>query len=446
MKLNKYLYILFILFFLIDNQVAIASRLDKPSDTSTLNYFREKIENYQKTADKALGKGKSIKSYGIEAAQEKVWNLWKRANHDIDELPIPMVATDNLKDFPINHWTLQDEDPMPFYYFTKGEQPEAGYPLFLNLHGSGPKAGEFQATLSWSLKYKDSPSLYFIPQIPNEQRYRWWFKPEQYAWEKLFRLAMLSGNVDANKIYVMGISEGGYGSQRLGAFYADYLAGAGPMAGGEPLKNAPPLNYRNIAFSFQTGEKDTGFGRNKLTGEAKSMFDSLAKAHPNKFINQIELQTGKGHSIDYTVTTPWLIQHKRNPQPSSVSWVLFPMHGRYRSGFYNIGIDKPLNISENSEFDRAVFNLTIDKGINTINLEVWLQDGDANKVAAVKDGEISIYLSPKLVDLSKKVRVFYKGKLIYNKKVRLDENVLVESCALFGDPERLFPTKIKVVL
>lgn len=34
--------------------------------------------------------------------------------------------------------------------------------------------------------------------------------------------------------------------QRLGAFYADYLGGAGPMAGGEPLKNASPLNYRHL--------------------------------------------------------------------------------------------------------------------------------------------------------------------------------------------------------
>ena len=122
------------------------------------------------------------------------------------------------------------------------------------------------------------------------------------------------------------------------------------------------------------------------------------------------------------------------------------MDGRYRNGFYNVAINKQLNISDTANIDRAIFNLNIDKKKNTIDLEVWLADGDLTQKEEVKQGEISIFLSPELVDLSKKVKLFYKGKLIFNKKVQSDENVLVESCALFGDPERLFPAKIKVVL
>ncbi len=61
-------------------------------------------------------------------------------------------------------------------------------------------------------------------------------KSKQFAWEKLLRLAFVSGNINPDKVYFFGISEGGYGSQRLASYYADYLAGAGPMAGGEPLK------------------------------------------------------------------------------------------------------------------------------------------------------------------------------------------------------------------
>jgi hypothetical protein len=51
-----------------------------------------------------------------------------------------------------------------------------------------------------------------------------------------------------------------------------------------------------------------------------------------------------------------------------------------------------------------------------------------------------------LINLSKNVKLFYIGKLISNKKPILDENILAESCVLFGDPERLYPAKIKVVL
>ena len=65
---------------------------------------------------------------------------------------------------------------------------------------------------------------------PNEgDYYRWWQVAKQFAWEKLIRQALVEGNVDANRLYVFGISEGGYGSQRLASFYADYWAAAGPM-------------------------------------------------------------------------------------------------------------------------------------------------------------------------------------------------------------------------
>ena len=288
--------------------------------------------------------------------------------------------------------------------------------------------------------------LFFNRTQVNEKRYRWWFKPEQYAWEKLFRLAMLDTLIDANKIYITGISEGGYGSQRLGAFYADYLAGVGPMAGGEPLKNAPPLNYRNVAFSFQTGEHDLGFGRNKLTQLAATTFDSLEKLNPGDFVHKIELQPGKGHGIDYTKTTPWLVQYNRNANPMHISWVHFPMHERYRKGFYNIAFEEALNIKEGDALDRAFFDIQFDKKNNTITIESYLTDGDLVQKLKNHSGVIAIYVNDKYVDVSKKVKVIYNGVNVFNSKVKLSVENLVESCALFGDPYRLFPAKISIKL
>lgn len=444
MKIMNYGKLVILLALMI--QVQEAAALPSPSDSLIVTYFKKKIADFEKTSVINPEKGKKIKADQLPLATEKIWGLWKKANLETSESLNATSVIAGKKEYPLQLWQLHGEDPMPFYLITKGEKPVNGYPLFLNLHGSGPKAFEFPNTLAWSIKFKDEPSSYFIPQIPNERRYRWWFKPVQYAWEKLFRLAMLNGNFDVNKLYVMGISEGGYGSQRLGAYYADYLAGAGPMAGGEPLKNAPPLNYRHLAFSFQTGENDMGFGRNKLTSRAKQVFDSLEVVYPGSFNHKIELQAGKGHGIDYTVTTPWLTKYQRNPQPAVISWVYFPMHGRYRNAFYNVSVDKPLDISEDAEFDRALFNLAIDKKTNTVKLEVMLQDGYGTKQKDVKAGEISIFLSPTLVDLSKKVKVVYKGKVVYDQKLQLSESIIAESCALFGDPERLFPAKIKVYL
>ncbi len=447
MKITKCVLLFALIVFVLPCSTVKAADFQKKSDSSIVVYFKERINDFRKINAHSLPQGKKIKRNKIEKSREEIWSLWKQANTDVAALPQPIKALNDPKHvYPTNTWQLHDEDPMPFYYISKGNQPDTGFPLFINIHGSGPKKGEFEATLRWALRYKDAPSLYFIPQIPNEKRYRWWFQPEQFAWEKLFRLSMLNDNIDANKIYFMGISEGGYGSQRLGAFYADYLAGVGPMAGGEPLENAPVLNYRNIAFSLQTGENDFMFGRNKLTKQAGEVFDSLQTIDPDGFNHKIELQAGKGHSIDYTTTTPWLSQFKRNPHPSNISWVNFPMHGRYRNSFYNIGIDKPLNMNDSAEFDRAIFDLRIDKDKNSLHLDVWLTDAHQTKREAVKQGEISIYLGPELVDLSKKVKLYYKGNLVFDKKPRLDENILVESCGLFADPDRLYPSKIILAL
>ena len=74
----------------------------------------------------------------------------------------------------------------------------------------------------------------------------------------------LSEEINPDAIFFIGISEGAYGSQRLASFYADYLAGAGPMAGGDLMANCPPENMANIAFALHTGGADYGYGRDEL--------------------------------------------------------------------------------------------------------------------------------------------------------------------------------------
>ena len=442
--MNTYLKINFFIFGTIMYCMPLYAQQVKTQERT--KYFEERIVQnpYENNLHLFSGNTK-LKPSQVEQAAQKVWTLWKSVNDKIEKLP-NLSSSRSLPD-TMQKWSMIGEDDMPFYFVRKGGVAQGEkYPLFINIHGSGPKTQEIKATLAWSMRYADGSSLYFIPQIPNEKRYRWWFKPEQYAWEKLFRLAMLDTIINANKLYITGISEGGYGSQRLGAFYADYLAGVGPMAGGEPLKNAPPLNYRNVAFSFQTGENDTGFGRNKLTALAATTFDSLEKSNPGDFVHKIELQPGKGHGIDYTKTTPWLVQYNRKPNPMHISWVHFPMHERYRKGFYNIAIEQVLNIKEGDELDRAFFDIRFDKASNTVKVESYLTNAELSQKVKHQSGKIAVFLNDKYVDLSKKVKVIYNGATVFNSKLKLTEENLMESCALYGDPYRLFPAKISIVL
>jgi hypothetical protein len=61
-----------------------------------------------------------------------------------------------------------------------------------------------------------------------------------------------------------------------------------------------------------------------------------------------------------------------------------------------------------------------------------------------KKGNITVYLNEELVDLNKPIKVVLNGKKIFKGKVKANLATMVESCALFYDPERVFPAAITV--
>lgn len=423
------------------------------NDVSISDYFTASLNGDADTFECA----DIIASDAIGATREKVWILWKDAvNGFSEEKLIDLEILENRK---TGSWTLPsnlESGKMPYYYGCNAYpnyDKEKKYPFFLYMHGSGDKAQEWETGLGLSLRRFYSPAIYFVPQIPNAygEYYRWAIQSKQWAWEKLIRLAFVSENVDPNKIYFFGISEGAYGSQRLASFYADYLAGAGPMAGGEPLKNAPMENVANIAFSLRTGALDDGFGRNLLTQKALEVADELEAAHPGYYNHFIEVIEGDGHSIDYRPTTPWLAEYTRDPHPDYVYWEIFPMYGRQREAFYNIKI---LERSSNSTVLRPCYELT--RQGNTLSLDTKLveytttytKDGIEmyfdKKYSTARRGKLRVFLNEEEYDLSQPVKVVLNGTEIFNGMVTPSLATMVESCALFYDPERLFPAAIDI--
>ena len=431
---------------LTDNQPKVSLRQEE----EIARYFADRIAGKEGTFDQT----ERIKKANVAKYQQAVWQLWQKANAASNEEKLPRLRP--LQEASTGSWKLPEElEPhatLPFYWGSKSDNGTQPYPLFIYLHGSGSKNAEWRTGLKLCQRFDDAPSAYFIPQIPNTgDYYRWWQKAKQYAWEKLLRLALASGEVDPNRVFFFGISEGGYGSQRLASFYADYLAGAGPMAGGEPLKNAPAENCANIAFSLRTGAIDYGFFRNKLTGYTREAFDSLAAKHPQQYKHHIELVPGRGHAIDYSPTTPWLKEFTRNPYPKDVYWEDFEMDGVHRRGFYNIAVaerpDKDLRTYyemhiEGNEIDLRVSNVAY----TTTEAQSGIELKFSRSYTPATSGKFTIYLCPELVDLNKKVTLRVNGKQVFKGKVKADLKNMVNSCATFYDPCRVYPAAIEVDL
>lgn len=416
-------------------------------------YFLEYLQGKNTTYTSS----KRLKPREVEEATAEVWNAWKTANSLYEEEKLPSLTP--LKSGTVAEWhlpdSLENNATLSFFWGTKSDTvPENGYPMYIYFHGSGPRDLEWLAGYGLAQRFEDAPSAYYIPRIPNEGKYyRWWQRAKLYAWEKLLRQALASEAVNPDRIYMFGISEGAYGSQRLASYYADYLAGAGPMAGGEPLKNAPAENLRNTAFSLRTGALDQGFYREKLTRRTLQALDSLKAIDQDGYIYNIELIPEAGHAIDYSPTTPWLAQHVRNPYPKHISWENFEVDSVYRNGFYNLYVDERSNPDFNS---RTRYDMHIEDNHVTIDAQVveytpteidpmWQIELDFVRSYKPADkGVVTIYLNDKLVDLTRPVTVTANGKTVFKGKVKLLYENLVNSCAEFFDPDRIYPAAIKV--
>ncbi|MBR5577052.1 MAG: hypothetical protein IKW22_07255 [Bacteroidaceae bacterium] len=373
-----------------------------------------------------------------------------------DEKVFRELLTDSLSKANVTTWTLPDSlEPnakMNFYLGVKGDMPKDGYPVFLYLHGSGPRANEWATGLKLAKHFNDGPSMYIVPQIPQEgEWYRWWQRSKQWTWEKVLRIILSMPEVDKNRIYVFGISEGGYGSQRLASFYADYWAAAGPMAGGEPLINAPVENLAHVPLSFLTGDRDFMFYRHLLTKTTGEKLDSMQRIHPDEYVHRVKLLEGYGHSIDYTPTTPWLAQHKRNAQPRHFLWENFEMDGLKRNAFYNLQV-----LEEEDEF-RTQYEFTanadnsIDIKVDAVKYNPTWKDPRwginmlfSKEFTPAQHGHLRIFLSDQLVDLKKKVIVRINGKEVFNGKVKGSKKNQKLAHELWGDPMRNFKHAIEV--
>lgn len=435
-----------------NTQAAAAEKeKEKGADAALEAYFRASLEGHAAP----LSRDAALSAKNVKKWQQRVWAAYRGAYRATAPYRLPQLGS--LSEERHSCWQLPDSlEPhaaLNFFWGSKGAMPEGGYPLFVYLHGSGPRDREWATGMVLAHRFDDAPSAYFIPQIPNEgEYYRWWQRAKLYAWDHLLRLALLSDSIDADRLYLFGISEGGYGSQRLASYLADYLAAAGPMAGGEPLRNAPPENLANVPFSFLTGELDQMFYRNHFTPQARAALDSLQAAHPGHYAHRVELVPGQGHNFDYRPTTPWMSQYRRNPYPRFFQWENLEMDGCKRHGFYNVYLpDAPAADGPRTFFEVRIEGNEVDITASTVSYEttrrdsIWGIELESRKtLAPLPHGKLDVYLCDSLVNLSQRVTIRVNGQRVFQGKAKPSLRSLAESCLRYGDPRRLYPAAVRV--
>jgi predicted esterase len=355
---------------------------------------------------------------------------------------------------------------MPYIVLRKGERPASGWPLVIAMHGGGGTGDKLRTPHAWPVNTQEwhiqtklaiglypTNAIYFVPRMVDDNRGRWWMEFNHTAFTAMIRHAILFWDVDPNRVYMLGISEGGYGTETLACRYPDRLAAANGMACGSGT-SIHVENLRNLPFRTDTGENDTMFGRITNAIAKHKLLDELRDKDPEGYVNHLEIHRRRGHGIDNKLGPEWIVNYTRNPHPTRVTYTLFEHDTVKNKGAYWL--------QATNDLEKKVIYLDgiIDKETNTVSITADATVGDEKVQAAdwqkplADSGEtapasgltLRIWLHESLLDLTKLVTISINGKEVSSAVPKPQLSSLCESLMQFGDPELSYPCYVDVTV
>jgi len=177
------------------------------------------------------------------------------------------------------------------------------YPLVIYLHGGSQKGNDLEKLKVYGLPYlvdqgKEFDFIMVAPQCPEG---RYWSTENWF--DSLYNEVTSNYRIDKSRVYVTGISMGGYGTYIAALDHPEKIAAIVPLCGGIndndttricTLKDIPILTYHG------TADKEISIH------ETERIADFLSKCEGNIIFHRI---AGEGHGIQYLYETePWIYE------------------------------------------------------------------------------------------------------------------------------------------
>ena len=310
---------------------------------------------------------------------------------------------------------------MRYWMKTFGERPSGGRSLWISMHGGGaPARVNDQQWENQKRLYEPAEGIYLVPRAPTDTWNLWHQDHIDALYARLIESLIIAGEVDPNRVYIMGYSAGGDGVYQLAPRMADRLAAAAMMAG-HP-NDAKPDGLRNIGFALHMGENDAPFNRNAVAAQWRDALAALAAADSGGYLHQAVIHAGKGHWMDRqdAMALPWMAGFTRNPRPARIVWLQDDVTHR-RS--YWLEVEKP------SAGARIAATLT----------------GSAIAIESAGDiDELTIHLDDSMCNLDQPVTVTWNGSMVHSGPVRRSAAAVLRSLAGRSDPASLYTAQLTV--
>lgn len=316
----------------------------------------------------------------------------------------------------------------PYTVKRVGERSTNGWSLVIAMHGGGGTRKEVNDS-QWrhmQVYYRDHPEaggyLYVALRAPNDS---WNGFYDVYVYPLIANLIhqfLLFGDVNPNKVFLIGYSHGGYGAFAIGPKMPDRFAAIHASASAPTDGETTPRTLRNTIFTAMIGERDTMYGRLERCRKFQAAIDELRGDRTNAYPVTVEIIAGQGHGgLPDRDRLATLLSANRNPVPRELSWL---MTDKVIEDFFWLHTPAPRK------------KLEIEAVCRTNRLTVT---ASTNLAAA------TILLDGRLVDFDRPVVLECNGH-VSTHKIQPSLRVLCETLLRRGDPNLAFTAKLDLPL
>jgi hypothetical protein len=349
-----------------------------------------------------------------ERVRQAVWSAYKAAP----------IHADLKEDFDAKQVRFENHTS-PYVVREVGKRPANGWPLVIAMHGGGNAPQELNDS-QWRVMqtyYKDHPEVsgykYLALRAPNNTWNGFYDNYVPPLVTNLIRQFTVFGDVDPDKVFLMGYSHGGYGAFFIGPKIPDRFAAVHVSAAAPTDGTISPLSLRNTRFSFMIGEKDTAYGRRERCEKFDKEIQTLKAANKGEFPVEMEFMKGFGHGgLPDRDKLKDMLGHTRNPVPRHLTW------------------------EPTDSIIKDFFWLHVPAPANGQSVEAVARD-NALTITTHNTKTLELGLDSRLVDCSRPLRLRYNSHES-QVNVRPSLQTLCESLLKRGDPQRAYTIRLQL--
>jgi transglutaminase-like putative cysteine protease/predicted esterase len=375
--------------------------------------------------------------FATNAAAQAGWKFpsWAEKLLRRNEPAVRLAAWESYQAAP-THKNLQEdfaakvvhfgEYTSPYTVKTVGTRPAGGWPLFIALHGGGgaPKALNDSQWKQMQIYYKDHAEaggyLYLALRAPNDT---WNGFYDTYVYPLIDNLILqfrLFGDIDPDKVFILGYSHGGYGAYAIGPKMPDRFAAVHASAAAATDGESVADTLRTTPFTVMVGDRDTMYGRYERNLKFQQQIERLRGQRTDIYPVAVTIVKGNGHTgLPDRDLIKEMYPAVRNPVPREVTWL---MTDSVVKDFFWLHVPQPgkqQQILASCEHNRFV--ITASAGVTNA----------------------TVLLDSRLVDFDQPVAIELNGATV-KQKFTPSLKTLCETLARRGDPAYAFTAEFTV--